>query len=117
VLDLAVSLARQVVRQELNADPNALLPVVREALGMLMADGKVKVVKLNPQDLDLFRGPLQEEFDDSTIKWLADGTVAPGDCMVESAGMVIDGGLAKRWERAVASLGVTAPWEDQDDDK
>lgn len=117
VLDLAVSLARQVVRQELNADPNALLPVVREALGMLMADGKVKVVKLNPQDLDLFRGPLQEEFDDTSIKWLADGTVAPGDCLVESAGMVIDGGLAKRWERAVASLGVMAPWEDQDDDK
>ena len=41
----------------------------------------------------------------------ADPTVLPGGCQVESVGMVVDGTLEKRWQRAVASLGLSSAWE------
>ena len=30
--------------------------------------------------------------------------------------MVIDGSLAKRWQRAIAPLGLSLPWEHQGDE-
>lgn len=115
VLALACSLARQVVRRELAIDKTALEPVIREALGMLVMDGKRAIIKLHPLDLEVLREPLQEAFPSSTLTWLADEAVERGGCLVESGGTVIDGTLSKRWERAVANLGLTSAWTDVDD--
>lgn len=113
VLELACALARQVVRQELATNPNALQPVVREAVGTLVADGRPAIVKLNPSDLDALAQPLREELDHPAIQWVADPAVPAGGCLVESAGMVIDGTVERRWTRAVATLGLQVPWDDE----
>ncbi|APW36645.1 hypothetical protein RD110_05055 [Rhodoferax koreense] len=110
VLRLACDLARQVVRRELASDPEAVLPVVREALGMLVMDGKPAVVKLHAEDLALLQAPLRDEFPSPALHWVADAAVARGDCLVESGGSVIDGRIARRWERAVAKLGLDDAW-------
>lgn len=120
VLQLACEIARQVVRQELSVNPNALQPVVREALGLLVADGRPATVRLNPQDLDVVEQPLREEFTGGSgggaaIHWQADPAVAPGGCLVESAGTVVDGGLDRRWRRAVATLGLDSAWEEREE--
>lgn len=114
VLQMACALARQVVRAELAADPNALQPVVREAVGMLLADGRTAVVRLHPEDLDVVEPSLREEFATLQLSWLADASVPPGGCLVESAGAVVDGSLEKRWQRAIANLGLNEPWEPGD---
>ena len=114
VLALACNLARQVVRRELATDPQALLPVVREALGMLVMDGKPAVVKLHAEDLALLQAPLRETHPAPGLHWVADAGVARGDCVVESSGTVIDGSLRRRWERAVANLGLVSTWDDRD---
>jgi flagellar assembly protein FliH len=115
VLEMACALARQVVRQELTANPNALQPVVREALGILIADGRSAVVRLNPADMDVVQQPLAEEFSTLALTWMGDASVPPGGCLVESAGAVVDGSLEKRWHRAIANLGLQAPWEPGDE--
>jgi flagellar assembly protein FliH len=111
VLALACELARQVVRRELAADPQALLPVVREALGMLVMDGKPAVVKLHAADFELLQAPLRAEAIAPNIHFVADAAVARGDCLVESGGTVIDGSVSRRWERAVANLGLASAWQ------
>lgn len=116
LLQLACDIARQVVRQELSGNPNALLPVVREALGMLVAEGRPATVRLNPADLDTLEAPLREEFGQAKVQWQADAAIAVGDCLVESAGTVIDGGLDKRWRRAIAALGLVSAWQEAADD-
>jgi flagellar assembly protein FliH len=115
VLALACGLARQIVRRELALDAAAIVPVVREALGMLVMDGKAAVIKLHPQDLEVLQAPLQEAFPSPALTWLPDATVERGGCMVESGGSVIDGTLSKRWERAVANLGLASAWTDGED--
>lgn len=115
VLELACELSRQVLRHELATNPNALLPVVREALGMLAADSKAAVVRLNPVDVEVFSDVLKTEFSNLSLTLLADAAVARGGCLVESAGTVVDGTVQRRWQRAVASLGLESAWEESDD--
>ena len=112
VLQLACDIARQVVRQEVAGNPQAVLPVVREALGMLVNEGRPATVRLNPGDWSALEQPLREEFPTGRIQWLADAAVEPGDCLVESGGMVVDGSLDKRWRRAIAALGLTTAWKE-----
>jgi flagellar assembly protein FliH len=90
---------------------NALLPVVREALGMLASDSKAAVVRLNPVDLEVVSNVLQSEFPGLALQVLGDAAVQPGGCVVESAGTVVDGTLERRWQRAVASLGLESDWK------
>jgi len=112
VLELACELARQVLRHELAANPNALQPVIREALGVLAADCKAAVVRLNPLDLEVLEDVLRQEFSGLALTLVADGTISRGGCLVESAGTVVDGTLEKRWSRVVARLGLESVWEE-----
>lgn len=111
VLALACELAQQVLRHEIAVNPNALLPVVREALGALFTDSKNALVKLNPLDLDMLQDTLQAEFPNLLLTLQADPAVTRGGCLIESAGTVVDGGVEKRWSRAVGRLGLALPWE------
>ena len=111
VLELACELARQVLRHELSTNPNALQPVIREALGVLANDCKAAVVRLNPLDLDVLEDVLRQEFSGLTLTLLADVSVTRGGCLVEAAGTVVDGTMEKRWSRAVARLGLESSWE------
>lgn len=114
LLELACDIARQVVRQELSVNPNALQPVVREAVNMLVTEGRPAVVRLNPVDMESMAQPLREEVDAPGVQWMADAAVPPGGCLVESAGTVVDGSLDKRWQRAVAALGLQSPWQEEE---
>ena len=111
VLELACELARQVLRHELSTNPNALQPVIREALGVLAIDSKAALVRLNPLDQDVLAEVLRTEFSGLSLTLLADTSIARGGCLVESAGTVVDGTLEKRWQRSVASLGLDSAWE------
>lgn len=111
VLELACELARQVLRHELSTNPNALQPVVREALGLLAVDNKAAVVRMNPLDIEVLAEVVRQEFSGLVLTLLPDASLARGGCLVESAGTVVDGTVEKRWLRAVSSLGLEAAWE------
>ena len=112
LLQLACDIARQVVRQELRTNPQALMPVVSEALDMLSAESKPATVRLNPQDWMQLESHLKAVHPQPKIEWLSDASVQPGNCLVESAGAQVDGSLERRWQRAVAALGLVSTWYD-----
>lgn len=114
-LELACEIARQVLRRELSLNPNALQPVIREAIGMLTSDTKAAVVRLNPLDVDVFSDVFQAEFSHLKLTLLPDASVSRGGCLVEAAGTVVDGTLERRWQKAVASLGLDSAWEAEGD--
>lgn len=112
VLELACEIARQVVRQELRSNPHALKPVILEALGMLVSDGRPSSVRLHPADYALVSPALQLDIAGAAVQWVADVSVPVGGCLVEKAGMVVDGSLEKRWQHAIAPLGLDLAWEE-----
>ncbi len=115
VLELACELARQVLRHELASNPNALQPVIREALGMLAVDSKAALIRLHPTDLDILAEVLRQEFSYLSLTLMADTTITRGGCVIESAGAVVDATLQRRWTRVVASLGLESSWEVPED--
>lgn len=117
VLELACELARQVVRRELSVDTNALQPVIREALGLLVADSKTALIRMNPLDVEILDDVIRAEFSGLSLTLAADATVSRGGCLIESAGTVVDGTLEKRWVRAVANLGLSSSWEEPADEQ
>lgn len=115
VLAMACEVARQVLRRELATDPESLRPVIREALGLLAADARTAVVRLNPEDHDTFKSVPSEELGGQALKWVSDASVPVGGCLIEAAGAQVDGTLQRRWARAVANLGVDTPWSAQEE--
>lgn len=111
VLALACELARQVVRHELSTNPQVLMPVVKEALELLGVDHKSAVVRLNPIDLEALGEQIHKDFAGMGLSLRSDAALLQGGCLVESSGTVVDGTVGKRWERAVASLGLSSTWE------
>jgi flagellar assembly protein FliH len=114
VLELACEIARQVLRHEMSSNPNALQPVVREALSVLAIDSKAALVRMNPLDMEVLSEVLRQEFSNLSLTLLADSSISRGGCLVEAAGTVVDGTLEQRWKKTVAALGLDAPWDELD---
>ena len=113
VLELACELARNLLRRELALDPQAIKPVLLEALGLLLVDAAPTVVRLNPLDHAALEAGAAAEF--AQLSLLADPAIERGGCLVESAGSVVDARLQQRWRRALANLGLELPWSDDDE--
>jgi len=112
VLDLALELARQMVRTELKVRRDTLLAVVREALDCLPHGSTGAQLSINPVDMELVRGHVGDELKAGVLRLIEDHRVEPGGCRIVSPACEIDATLATRWKRLVATLGVDHNWLD-----
>jgi len=111
LLELACDIARQVVRRELSAPLEPLRAVVQEALALALQDGRPATLRLHPEDAALLQQAGDWAPGGHPVVLQADAQLQPGDCVVEGAQGDVDARLAKRWARAVANLGLQAPWQ------
>lgn len=108
LLDLALDVARQVVRQALAVKPELLLEVVRETLSQM--PHVHATIQLHPEDASLVRSYLGDQLSHAGHRIHEDRRLARGDCLLESGGTLLDATLATRWRRTVESLGSNADW-------
>lgn len=116
IMDLACDLARQVLRQELQTPTAHLKPVISEALAQLVDDGLPATVRLNPDDLALLQGSIEETLGQHKVELVGDVSVSPGGCIVESPSTTVDATIEKRWNRAVGNLGLETAWHPENVD-
>jgi flagellar assembly protein FliH len=107
---VALELARQVVRSELDQRPEAVLTVAEESLSVLLASARQIVVRLNPEDHALAQGSLTEVLQARGARLLPDSSVTRGGCVVESDIAVVDASVEARWHRAAAAMGSQTEW-------
>ncbi|MGC8806338.1 MAG: FliH/SctL family protein [Thiomonas sp.] len=81
---LALELARQVVLHELRTQPEAILPIVRQALAAFPAQAGTPGLRLHPLDVDLLH-TAAPELEASGVVLLADEHLQRGDVVVQSA--------------------------------
>lgn len=105
VLDLAVVIARQMVRDELNHSPERLLPILREALASLPAARSPSRVFLNPDDLIAVEGMLGGDLPGDTWRLLPDKQLETGGCRIETPDSAVDLSLPVRWQNILRVLG------------
>ncbi|MFW6133303.1 MAG: FliH/SctL family protein [Planctomycetota bacterium] len=86
LLDLAVDIASKVLAQEIRAERYEIEPIVREALSRVSGGDEV-VVRLNPSDHR--RCGLEEADLGEGVRLVADASVQPAECRVETGGGVV----------------------------
>lgn len=105
VADIAVAIARQVVRQELRQHPGVVVHVAQEALDALVPGARRVVLKLHPLDAPLVRDAAADLLALREAQILTDDQLARGGCIVESDLAVVDASLPAAWQRALALIG------------
>lgn len=110
IAGVALELARQVVRSELQQNPEVVVEVAEQALTTLLASARQIVLRLNPDDHGLAQAQLTEVLAARGARMVPDASITRGGCIVESDIAVVDASVEARWERAAASMGHNAPW-------
>ena len=101
VVELALSIARKVVCQEIKINPDVVVCVAREALSQVDVPGKIKI-RLNPGDLEFItstRGQISaflQEMENVTFE--AESGIASGGCVIETRLGEIDARIEKQFQ-------------------
>lgn len=106
---VAVQLARQVLRVELEQRPELVSVVAAEAVNAVMLSARHISVHVHPQDLPLVAEGAEEALQARGGRLYADPAVARGGVMVQSDVGAIDARIGVRWAQAAASLGHDLP--------
>jgi len=110
VLDLALHLARSMVRTAFTVRPELIIPIVREAIDYLPVLQQPAILALNPDDVEIVRAALSDELDKGGWRVVADPQIGRGGCKVDTASNQIDAQAAARWERLTHALGKNVEW-------
>lgn len=111
ILDLALDLAKAMVKTTINADPNKLIPLVQHCIHYLPYVEKPALLMLHPEDAAIVREHLKEELLENNWQVIEDIKIERGGCMVETASNEIDASNQTRWKRICEALGRTNEWQ------
>ncbi len=109
VLALSIEVARQMVRHSLDAHPESVAELIREAL--LQLPQTHATIHLNPDDVAMVRDYLGEQLGHSGHRLVDDTSVARGGMRIEAGGSQIDATLQTRWRRIMDNLGRNVQWD------
>lgn len=110
VLELALRLARGMVRTAFDVRPELILEVVRDAIDRLPALQQPAVMTLHPEDAVLVREGMADELAKGGWRVVEDSQIARGGCKVETASNQIDAQAQARWQRLTHALGANVDW-------
>jgi flagellar biosynthesis/type III secretory pathway protein FliH len=99
LVELVLAVARKVIAQEVVAQPESVMRLLREALRRIEHGGPL-TIRMNPLDLERLAGQqpqlLESLVDPGQVRFEADSGVSAGGCVIESAAGDIDGRLENR---------------------
>ncbi|MYM76176.1 flagellar assembly protein FliH [Duganella sp. FT109W] len=112
VLELALQLAKGMLKNALQVKPELILPIVREAIEYLPVLQQPALLVLHPDDAATVRAGIGEELDKGGWRVVEDPSVGRGGCKVDTASNTIDATAAARWQRLSHALGKEVDWLD-----
>lgn len=104
LVDLAVNIARQLFRREIQIDPTHVVGVVREAVPMLPVASRDIVVHLHPEDAEIVQQSFADAGDSLAWRIEEDPLVARGGCLVSSDCSNIDALAETRFQAIVDAI-------------
>ncbi|MCE4554860.1 FliH/SctL family protein [Pelomonas cellulosilytica] len=113
VARIAVELARQVVRSELEQRPELIARVAHDAVEALQLSARHVRVRVHPDDFPLVQDGAGNELQAREAQLIPDAEVARGGVKVDADIASVDATIATRWQQAVSSIGQQSIWEDR----
>lgn len=113
VARIAVELARQVVRSELEQRPELIARVAHDAVEALQLSARHVRLRVHPDDYPLVRDGAGEELQAREAQLIPDPDVPRGGVKVDADVASVDATIATRWQQAVSAIGQQSIWEDR----
>lgn len=110
LLDLALDLAKAMLKTALKVRPELVLPVVSAAVHALPGVQLPATLTLHAEDAALIRDHIGEELTKAGWRIVEDDRIERGGCRIDTAANQIDAGNADRWRRLAASLSKESDW-------
>jgi flagellar assembly protein FliH len=98
LLELSFSIARQIVRRELQQEPTQLIAIIREAINLLPAASQKTTISLHPEDAKVVRDALSIDLDAENSRWKIheDLSIERGGCQVNTKQSRVDASIDKQ---------------------
>ncbi len=100
---LAMIVARQLIRRELKSEPGQVIGVVREALAALPLAARNIRLSLHPEDAVLVREALSLQQGEASIQVVEDPVQMRGGCLVLTENSQIDASVESRLNAIIAN--------------
>jgi flagellar assembly protein FliH len=110
VLDLALDLAKAMLKTALPARPELVVPIVSEAIRYLPSLQQPALLMLNPADAALVKAQMHDELDKAGWRIIEDAQIQRGGCRIDTASNQIDATLETRWQRLAEAFGKHSDW-------
>ncbi len=110
VLTLSLELAKAMVKTKLEIDPQAVLPIVLDAMHYLPQVQAPARLIVHHEDAKLLRTYLADELAEQHWQVLEDSAIERGGCLVETGENHIDATNEMRWKRITEALSRHDDW-------
>lgn len=104
LVDLAITIAKQLFRREIRVDPSHVIGVVREAVSLLPGSCRNVTVRLHPEDTALVDQLLARSEGKRAWTIEEDPLIDRGGCKVVTENSQIDAQVEKRFEAVVTAI-------------
>lgn len=110
VLDVALDLAKAMLKSALQIRPELVLPIVSEAVRYLPSVQQPAILLLHPEDAKIVKQYMDDELNKAGWRITDDPHIDRGGCRVETASNQIDATLPTRWQRITSALDKQSDW-------
>lgn len=110
VLSLALDIAKVMLKNKLNVDTKALLPVVLDAIHYLPQIQKPARILAHRDDVQMLRDYLADDMKNDHWQVQEDSKIERGGCQVETGTNQVDARNEMRWKRITEALSQTNDW-------
>jgi flagellar assembly protein FliH len=104
LLQLTLTVGKQLARRELRVDPSQVIAIIRESLQELPIAARQARVHLHPQDASIVRERLAEPSSERAWTIVEDPTMSRGGCVVKTDTSRIDARLESRINTVIANV-------------
>lgn len=104
LVELVFSIARQLIRREINTQPDQIIAVIRDALGVLPTGARDIKVFLHPEDAKLSRELMSLSEQEQVWQIIEDPTLTRGGCRVQTEQSRVDATVESRLNEVIASV-------------
>lgn len=110
LLDLALDIAKAMLKTALPIRPELVLPIVESAMHALPGLQLPATLNLHPADAELVREKIGEDLIANGWLIAAADDIERGSCRIDNNANQIDASSATRWRRVAASLSKESDW-------
>jgi len=104
LVELVFSIARQLIRREINTQPDQIIAVIRDSLGVLPTGARDIRVFLHPEDAKLARELMSLSEQEQVWKIIEDPSLTRGGCRVQTEHSRVDATVESRLNEVIASV-------------